>query len=81
MDLGGLGKAHSIALAVKHSVVLANEYISQNPQGPSRRRDLQAHESAQADGLPALALLRAQEQKHEFHSYMGVHASSATRDR
>lgn len=67
-DLGGLGKAHSIVLTVKHGIVLANEYISQNPQGPGRRGDLQTHESTQADGLPALVLLRAQEQKHEFHT-------------
>lgn len=57
MGLNGLGKPHLVVLTVKHGVVLPNEHIAQNPQWPSRRRDIQSHESTQTDLSTSLALL------------------------
>lgn len=57
MCLFGLGKADPVVVAVEHRVVLADENVSQDPQGPSRGRDVQTHEATQANGLSSLALL------------------------
>lgn len=57
MCLLGLSKAHSVVLPVKDSVVLADEYISQNPQGAGWGRDIQSHKAAQTNGLSSLTLL------------------------
>lgn len=57
MCLFGLGKAHPVVFPIKDGVVLADEYISQNPQGPGGGRDVQTHEAAQANGLSSLTYL------------------------
>lgn len=49
-----LGKAHPVVLPVKHSVVLADEDVSQDPQGPCRGGDVQTHEAAQTHCLSGL---------------------------
>lgn len=41
----GRGKPHTISIPVKHSVVLPDEYVSQDPQGPCRRWDIHGHEA------------------------------------
>lgn len=71
MDLNGLSKAHSVVLAVKHCVVLSNEHITQNPQWPSRRRDIQSHESTQTDFSTSLALLFSQKTHRKVHKPRG----------
>lgn len=57
MCLFGLSKAHPVVVTIKDCVVLADEHISQNPQGPGRWRDVQTHEAAQTNGLSSLTLL------------------------
>lgn len=54
MCLFGLGEAHSVALPIEDGVVLADEHVSQDPQGPGGGGDVQAHEAAQAYGLSSL---------------------------
>lgn len=53
----GLSEAHPVVVTVEHSVVLANEYISQDPKRPGGGGDVQAHEATQAESLTSLALL------------------------
>lgn len=60
MGLSGLSKAHSVVVTVKHGVVLPNEHITQNPQWPSRGRDIQSHEPTQTDFFTSLAHLYTQ---------------------
>lgn len=55
--LFGLCEAHSVVVSVEDGVVLADEYISQNPQGPSGGGDVQAHEATQTNCLSSLAHL------------------------
>ena len=47
-SLSSFGETHTIVFHVKHSVIWADEYISQNPQGTSRSRDVNTQESAEA---------------------------------
>lgn len=49
-----LGEAHPVVLPIEGGVVLADEHVSQDPQGPSRRGDVQTHEAAQTHGLSSL---------------------------
>lgn len=49
-----VGESHPVAVPVEDGVVLANEHVSQNPQGPCRGGNVQAHETTQADGLSGL---------------------------
>lgn len=46
--LSSLGKTHTIVSHVKLSVIWADEYISQNPKGTSRGRDINTEESTKA---------------------------------
>ena len=46
--LSSLGKTHTIVSHVKLSVIWADEYISQNPKGTSRSRDINTEETTQA---------------------------------
>ena len=57
MCLLGLGKADPVVVPIKDGVVLADEYISQNPQGPGGGGDVQTHEAAQTHGLSSLSHL------------------------
>lgn len=61
--LFGLCEADAVVVAVEGGVVLSDEDVSQNPQRSSRSGDVQAHESAQTDGLPGLGLLTEREHK------------------
>lgn len=63
MCLLGLSKAHPVVFSVEDGVVLADEYISQNPQGPSGGGDVQTHEAAQTNGLSSLTLLDDRKRK------------------
>lgn len=54
MCLLGLGKADPVVVPIKDGVVLTDEYISQNPQGPGGGGDVQTHEAAQTHGLSSL---------------------------
>ena len=44
-------KAHSVVSKIKFSVELSNKNITQDPQGASRGRDVQARESTQTLSL------------------------------
>lgn len=50
----GLGESHPVVVPVEDGVVLANEHVSQDPQGPGRGGNVQAHETTQAYGLSGL---------------------------
>lgn len=54
----GLSKADPVVVSVEHGVVLANEHVSQNPQGASGGGDVQGHEAAEADGFSGLTFLK-----------------------
>lgn len=53
----GFSKAHPVVVTIEDCVVLADENVSQNPQGPGRWRDVQSHEATQTNSLPSLTLL------------------------
>lgn len=55
MCLFGLGEAHPVVLSIEDGVVLADEHVSQDPQGPGRGGDVQTHEAAQTHGLSGLS--------------------------
>lgn len=59
----GRGKPHSVCIPVKHSVVLSDEDVAQDPQGPRGRRDVHCHETRQADRFPQLGLLRKEKKE------------------
>lgn len=59
----GRGKPHSVCIPVKHSVVLSDEDVAQDPQGPRGRRDVHCHETRQADWVPQLGLLRKEKKE------------------
>lgn len=63
MCLLGFSKAHSVVVSVKDSIVLTDEYISQNPQGPCGGGNIQTHEAAQTNGLSSLTLLDDRKQE------------------
>ena len=46
--LSSFGKTHTVVFHVKFCVIWADEYISQNPQGTSRSRNVNTQESAKA---------------------------------
>lgn len=69
MCLFGLGEAHSVIVAVKDGVVLADEHVSQDPQGPGRGGDVQAHEATQTHRLSSLCYL-------DKHSRTQLHQTS-----
>lgn len=50
----GLGESHPVVVPVKDGVVLANEHVSQDPQGPGGGGNVQTHEAAQTYGLSGL---------------------------
>lgn len=55
MCLFGLGEAHPVVLSIEDGVVLADEHVSQDPQGPGGGGDVQTHEAAQTHGLSGLS--------------------------
>lgn len=61
--LFGLGEAHSVVVPIEDGVVLADEHVSQDPQGPGGGGDVQAHEAAQAHGLSSLTDLLDRREK------------------
>lgn len=72
MCLFGLGKTHPVVLSIKDGVVLANEYISQNPQGPGGGGDVQTHEAAQTHGLSGLTYLKNWKEETDTESETGL---------
>lgn len=57
MCLFRLGEADPVVVPIEDGVVLADEYVSQNPQGPGGGGDVQTHEAAQTHGLSSLTHL------------------------
>lgn len=51
-------KAHAVCLPVKHSVVAANEHISQNPQRPGGGWDIHCHKARQTNTHTHVSHLR-----------------------
>ena len=51
---GSFSEAHPVIAHVELCVVRSNEDISQNPDGAHRRRNVQPHETGEADGLSEL---------------------------
>lgn len=57
MCLFRLGEADPVVVPIEDGVVLADEDVSQNPQGPGGGGDVQTHEAAQTHGLSSLTHL------------------------
>lgn len=59
----GRGKPYLVCIPVKHGVVLSDEDVAQDPQGPRGRRDVHCHETRQADCFTQLGLLRTEKKE------------------
>lgn len=53
----GRGEPHSIGISIKDGVVLSDEDVTKDPQGPCGRWDVHCHETRQADCFAHLGFL------------------------